>query len=554
MPDLEQLHRLLIARGNLVVEPVLAHPQQEVRHATADSRQVRAGGLFVAHVGRTVDGHDFIPAALAAGAATVLGAESVDRFAERCRRAGQPPVPYLQVHSSAQALAQAAALVAGFPARALRMAGITGTDGKTTSTALLASMLRATPEAGSQSGSAAPATARVGLISTLGISLGGPVAETGYHVTTPDAGEVQQALRNMVTAGCQYAVLECTSHGLDQERVAETEMDVVGVTNVAHEHLDYHGSFDAYLQAKCRILDLLSDGPGRVALANAEDACSLQALGRRAMALNAARPRAMAVRSYGLGSEPGWTFQGSDLQQCRSGISLTLHGPGLHAVPLRAALWGRFNAQNALLAAAMAHTLGATPHQMAAGLASFRGLTGRMERLELGQPYTAIVDFAHSPQALQHALQTIRQHMRLVPGTGRLIAVFGSAGLRDPGKRQLLGAVSARLADHVVITAEDPRSESLETICAAIEEGFNAVPTTATCEIEPDRARALEKATALARAGDVVAAFGKGHERSMCFGETEYPWSDQQALRLAIQRQLGHSTDRKAVVYQLPTR
>ena len=553
MPDLEQLHRLLTAKGNLAGEPVLAQPQQKVLHATADSRQVRAGGLFVAHVGRTVDGHDFIPEALAAGVATVLGTESMDRFAERCRQTGQPPVPYLHVHSSARALAQAAALVAGFPARALRMAGITGTDGKTTSTALLASMLRAVPEAGPKSGSV-PATARVGLISTLGISLGGPVAETGYHVTTPDAGEVQQALRNMVTAGCEYAVVECTSHGLDQERVAETEMDVVGVTNVAHEHLDYHGSFDAYLQAKCRILDLLSDGPGRVALANAEDAFSLQALCRRARALNATRPAAVEVRSYGLGSEPGWTFQGSDLQQRRSGISLTLQGPGLHAVPLRSALWGRFNAQNVLLAAAMAHTLGVTSSQMAAGLASFRGLKGRMERLELGQSYTAIVDFAHSPQALQSALQTIRQHMRFVPGTGRLIAVFGSAGLRDPGKRSLLGAVSARLADHVVITAEDPRSESLETICAEIEAGFNAVQTAATCEIEPDRARAMEKATALARAGDVVAVFGKGHERSMCFGETEYPWSDQQALRLAIQRQLGHSTDTKAVVYQLPTR
>ena len=552
MPNLEQLRRLLIARGNLATEPVLAHPQQEVSHATADSRRVQVGGLFVAHAGRTVDGHNFIPAALAAGAATVLGAESVDRFEQRCRQAGQPPVSYFQVHSSARARAQVAALTAGFPAHELQMAGITGTDGKTTSTALLAAMLGAAPVAAPKSGSVP--TARVGLISTLGISLGGPVSETGYHVTTPDADEVQQALRNMVTAGCQYAVVECTSHGLDQERVAETEMDVVGVTNVAHEHLDYHGSFDAYLQAKCRILDLLSDGLGRVAFANAEDSLSLKALRRRATELNATRPEAVAVRSYGLGSEPGWTFQSSDLQLARSGMSLTLQGPGLKNIPLCSSLWGRFNAQNVLLAAAMAYTLGATPSQMAAGLASFKGLKGRMERLELGQPYTAIVDFAHSPQALQNALQTIRHHMQFATGTGRLIAVFGSAGLRDPGKRQLLGAVSARLADHVVITAEDPRSESLETICAEIEEGFNSVQTTATCEIEADRARAMEKATSLARAGDVVAAFGKGHERSMCFGETEYPWSDQQALRLAIQRQLGHGTDTKAVVYQLPTR
>jgi len=549
MPNLEQLHRLLTARGNLAAEPVLTRPRQEVAHATADSRRVRADGLFVAHAGRTVDGHDFIPAALAAGTAVVLGTEAPSRFEERCQRAGRLPVPYLQVHSSARALAQAAALTAGFPARELQTAGITGTDGKTTSTALLASMLRADPGV---EGELAPA--RVGLISTLGISLGGPVVETGYHVTTPDAEEVQQALRDMVTAGCRYAVVECTSHGLDQERVAETEMDVVGVTNVTHEHLDYHGSFDAYLQTKCRILDLLSDGPGRVALANAEDACSLNALCRRATALNATRPEPLEVRSYGLGAEPGWTFRGSDLLQQRSGMSLTLHGPGLQAVALRSAMWGRFNAQNILLAAAMAHTLGATAHQIVAGLAACRGLQGRMEKLELGQPYTAIVDFAHSPQALRNALLTIRQYMQWAARPGRLIAVFGSAGLRDPGKRQLLGAVGARLADHVVITAEDPRSENLDTICAEIAEGFNAVQTAATYEIEPDRARAMERATARARAGDVVAAFGKGHERSMCFGETEYPWSDQQALSLAIQRQLGHGTDPRALVYQLPTR
>ncbi len=550
MPQLEQLHRLLTARGNLAAQAVLTHPQQEIRCTTADSRRVRAGGLFVAHTGRTVDGHDFIPAALAAGAAVVLGTESRAQFEERCRQAGRPPVAYLQVHNSARARAQAAALIAGFPSRRLRMAGITGTDGKTTSTALLAAMLRAAPVAESHAG-ATPAAARVGLISTLGISLGGAVAETGYHVTTPDADEVQQALRDMVTAGCQYAIVECTSHGLDQERVAETEMDVVGVTNVTHEHLDYHDSFEAYLQAKCRILDLLSPGPGRVVWANAEDPGSLQALCHRAGELNALRPEALEVRSFGLGTG---TFQGADLQQTPSGLSLTLQSPGLDAIPLRSAMWGRFNAQNVLLAAAMAYTLGATPHQMATGLVSFRGLKGRMERLDLGQPYTALVDFAHSPHALHHALQTIRQHMRFATRRGRLIAVFGSAGLRDPGKRPLLGAVGARLADHVVITAEDPRSEDLEAICAAIAEGFNAVPTTATYEIEPDRARAMEKATALARAGDVVAAFGKGHERSMCFGETEYPWSDQQALRLAIGKQLGHVPDTRAAVYRLPTR
>ncbi len=552
MPSLEQLHSLLIARDNLAASVVLAHPQLQISHTTADSRLVNKGGIFVAHAGLKVDGHEFIPEALVAGAAAVLGAEPFDGFLARCRRAGRSPVPYFQVHSSARANAQAAALVAGFPARRLLMAGITGTDGKTTSSALLASILRAAPRPAK--GQVPSNSIKVGLISTLGISLGGPVIETGYHVTTPDAGEVQQALADMVTAGCKCAVVECTSHGLDQERVSETEMDVVGVTNVAHEHLDYHGSLEAYLDAKCRILDLLAEVPGRVAVANAEDLFSLNALEEKAAELNTGRQHALEVRSYGLGTQANWTYRGSHVRLAQGGLTLNLAGPDLDIAALRTSMWGRFNARNILLAAAMAHSLGATASQIATGLATFGGLKGRMQRLELGQTFTALVDFAHSPQALQNALQTIRQHMVLATGTGRLIAVFGSAGLRDPGKRQKMGVISARLADHVVITAEDPRTESLDAICSEIAEGFVSAQTKATFEIEPDRARAMEKAVNLARAGDVVVAFGKGHERSMCFGETEYPWSDQQALSWAIRGLQGGTVDTSVDVFKLPTR
>lgn len=552
MPNLEQLLRLLTARDNLAVQSVLAHPLQKLSHVSADSRRVKKGGLFVARAGLTVDGHNCIPEALSAGAAAVIGAEPADQFVVRCETAGLSPVSYIQVRCGARAMAQAAALIAGFPARSLQTVGITGTDGKTTTAALLASILKAAPVHGSVSnnGSLAP---RVGLISTLGISYGDDMSDTGYHVTTPDAEDVQQALKHMLEAGCKYAVVECTSHGLDQERVAETEMDVVGVTNVAHEHLDYHGSLDAYMHAKCRILDLLAEGPGRVAIANAEDPFCLNALLSKAKVLNAVRRDAIEVRRFGLGSDPAWTYQGSELQLTQSGLALKLKDPELKSIPLQTSLWGRYSAQNILLAAGMARTLGATAYQLKAGLASFQGLKGRMEKIDLGQPFTAIVDFAHSPQALQNALQTIRQHMQFWPVAGRLIAVFGSAGLRDPAKRPMMGKIGARMADHVFITAEDPRSEDLETICAEIAEGFILAQTAATYEIEPDRARAIEKATAMAREGDTVVTLGKGHERSMCFGETEFPWSDQQALRLAIEKRQGLSVDLNAKVYKLPT-
>lgn len=552
MPNLEQLHKLLNARGNLAVQSVLSRPGQDLRHVTADSRRIRKGGLFVAQTGSTVDGHDFIAAALSAGAGAVLGAESAFQFEGRCREAGQSEVPYIQVRSSAQALAQAAALLAGFPARSLKMLGVTGTDGKTTTAALLAAMLRVAPGQSSESDTCDPES-RVGLISTLGKDLGNGMSDTGYHVTTPDADEVQQALKSMLASGCKFAIVECTSHGLDQERVAETEMDAVGVTNVAHEHLDYHGGLDAYLQAKCRILELLADGPGRVALTNAEDPFSHSAFLSKARELNAKRLQALEIRNYGMCSTQSCTYQGTDLQFSSAGLAFEMKDPDLDSIPLRSSLWGRFNAQNVLLAAALARTQGATAHQLRAGLGAFKGLKGRMEKLDLGQPYTAIVDFAHSPQALQSALQTIRQHMQFSSVRGRLIAVLGSAGQRDPGKRAMMGEISARLADHLIITAEDPRQERLETICDEIAEGFNSAQTRSAYVVEHDRARAMDKAAALASSGDVVVAFGKGHERSMCFGETEFPWSDQQALSLAIRKRLGHVVDLNADVYKLPT-
>lgn len=548
MATLDALRALLQARGNLAMPTVLSHPALPCRHVAWDHRAVQSGSLFVAKRGQAVDGHDFIPAALAAGAACVLGTETARQFAARCQAAGQPVRPYLHIRDSQRAYAQASALACDFPARRLVTAGITGTDGKTTSVGLLASILAQTPDRDG----AAP----VGTISTMGITSRSGTQDSGYHVTTPDAWEVQDALRQMVKTGCRYAVLECTSHGLAQHRVDETEMNAVGVTHITHEHLDYHGTFERYVQAKCSLLDRLGDslepGPGPAAILNRDDAPGCRALLQRMTELQAVRQHSIAVQTYGLDmAEAERGYWASGLELGPYGMQMAIAGPGLPRQICRSPLLGRFNAANILLAAALGHALGCTPHRIRCGVAAFQGIEGRMQRIDLGQDFMAIVDFAHSPASLDHALTAMRS---LMDARSRLIAVFGSAGLRDRAKRHLMGAVGARRANHVIVTAEDPRTESLEDICQAVAEGVRSAGTDTTWEIVPDRARALERAVALATAGDVVAAFGKGHERSMCFGETEYAWSEQTAMANAIRKRLDLPVAPDDCIYHLPTR
>ncbi len=550
MATLDELRGLLQARHNLADPAPLHHPDLPISHVTWDHREVRQDSLFLAKRGLLVDGHDFIPAAIAAGAHIVLGTESVAHFRWRCRQAGVNPTPYLQVGDSQQAYAQAAALSFDFPARQLRTVGITGTDGKTTSTALLAQILTTSGHT-------------VGTISTLGITHPGQSYDSGLHITTPDAWVVQQELRHMVNAGCQYAVLECTSHGLAQHRVDETVLDAVGVTNVTHEHLDYHGTFEHYLQTKCNILNLLADTPYAepmpVAILNGDDIRSTTAMQARVATLASKRRTPIQVRRYrqtvdDVPTEPV-AYQASHVQLTLQGLQLRVQGSPQGVWHLQSRLLGQFNVSNILLAVALGHTLGVPPHQIRAGVRAFAGVEGRMQRIELGQDFLAIVDFAHSPGSLDAALAALRTCLpSTVRPRGRLITVFGCAGLRDHAKRQLMGAVSAHKSDYVIVTAEDPRTENLDEICAAIVEGIQGTDRGTPWEIVPDRAAALERAVELATAGDIVAAFGKGHERSMCFGETEYAWSDQLAMTNALRKRLGLNVSVHDCVYQLPTR
>lgn len=497
-----QLNELLAHLGIRAAQDV------EITTITVDSREVIEGALFVAVPGANVDGHDFIGEAVAAGAVAVIG--------ERAPSAVAPTidVPYVQVADAREAFGRLHAAWQGFPARHLTLVGVTGTDGKTTTVNLIHTLLSAAGRC-------------AGMISTVNARIGDRSRSTGLHVTTPPADEIQRYLAEMVEAEMTHAVLEVTSHGLAQQRLAGCTFDVAVITNVTHEHLDYHGSMEAYLDAKARLFRNLmaharkGDQP-RAAVLNADDSVSYDYL------------RAIPVdRQYSYGVEnPSADVVARDVRHDAAGLRFTLRSPWGEA-ELRTPLVGLYNVHNALAAITVALSLGVPLTTIAAALAVFHGVPGRMERIDAGQSFTAIVDFAHTPNALRRALETAQD---LVVGRGRVIVVFGSAGLRDREKRRLMGAVAAAHADLTVITAEDPRTEPLDEILAAIVAPLHEAGRREGVDFwrVADRGAALRQAVALARPGDVVLACGKGHEQSMCFGATEYPWDDRKALRLAL--------------------
>ncbi len=512
-------------------------------HITADSRDVRPGSLFVAVPGDKVDGHRFIGDAVKRGAVAVIGtATHADLLA---REIGLDGTPYVQVLDARPALAILSAALHNFPSRALTVIGVTGTDGKTTTCSILESILdEATRDEHDPSD-----PGRVGVITTVGARIRGEAQETGLHVTTPDAPQVQQFLAQMRDAGCTHAIVESTSHGLAQQRVAAVDFDVAAVTNITHEHLDYHGTRDAYVAAKARLFEMLFESPAkplagldgqdipRAAVLNADDEGSYEALQQ---AIEDCESDCHVIRlAYALNDNTA-AVRATDIDAQPDRTRFRLHWwNGDFDVETR--LIGDFNVYNILCAATAALALGVPAEAVQRGVARMAGVLGRMERIDRGQDFLALVDFAHSPASLERALLTLRE--LITPSKtgepGRLIAIFGSAGLRDHAKRGLMGQVSGRLADFTVITAEDPRTEDLDEINAAIAEGVRQQASDNAFVIVTDRAEAIRYAIDLARAGDVVAVFGKGHERSMCFGEIEYPWSDQAAVETALDHRMA---------------
>jgi UDP-N-acetylmuramoyl-L-alanyl-D-glutamate--2,6-diaminopimelate ligase len=482
-------------------------PDVPIRGITLDSRQVKPGDLFVALTGGNVDGHQFIGDAVRRGASAVVGSRPITGYS----------VPYLKVKNARRSLAWISAALYDHPGRKLVVIGVTGTDGKTTTCNLIYRILLA-------------AGLKAGMISTVNAVIGKEVLDTGFHVTTPEAPNIQGYLAKMVAAGLTHVVLETTSHGLHQDRVTGSEVDVAVVTNITHEHLDYHGSYEAYLKAKGILLEMLlktnekSFGNPRVAVLNHDDHSFKYLSGIKVG----------ARITYGI--EAGADLVAEEIRYSPTGIDFSVSS-GVEPFKIHCQLAGAFNVENCLAAIGATHSALHLPAEaVSKGIASLAGIPGRMERIDLGQSFTAIVDFAHTPNALKAALESLRPMTR-----GRLIAVYGSAGLRDQQKRRMMAETSAKLADITILTAEDPRTENLEHILKEMAAGAvsqGGIEGESFFRV-PDRGEAIRQAVRMAKEGDVVVACGKGHEQSMCFGETEYPWDDRSAMRAALSELMG---------------
>ncbi len=486
----------------------LEHCSINITGVAYDSRRVQPGNVFVALEGINTNGHDYIAAAIERGASAVIGSRPLEGLS----------TPYIRVQDTRHALAYLSAAFYRFPARRMTVIGVTGTDGKTTTTNLLFKILL---EAGK----------RVGMVSTVNAVIGDEVIDTGFHVTTPEAPDVQRYLARMLAAGLTHVVLEATSHGLAQHRVSGCEFDIGIITNITHEHLDYHGSYEAYWEAKGSLFAGLSKttfkprGNPRLAVLNLDDR-SYKYLRQLTEVKQVA---------YSL-EKTDTDIYATNIRHSPDGLHFDVHVAGAQ-FSLTSPLIGTHNVSNCLAAVGAAYYgLGVSPEAICAGIQRLHSIPGRMELIDCGQDFIAVVDFAHTPNALLRALQAARALTH-----GRVLAVFGSAGLRDRQKRRLMAEISAEMADMSFLTAEDPRSESLEEILAemadAVRSKGGVEKQTFTCI--PDRGAAIMSAVRAARPGDVVIACGKGHEQSMCFGETEYPWDDRTAMRAALAQHLG---------------
>jgi UDP-N-acetylmuramoyl-L-alanyl-D-glutamate--2,6-diaminopimelate ligase len=470
--------------GPEIADPEITDPEitdPEITDIVLSSKEASPGALFACVPGNRADGHNFAADAVDRGAVAVL-----------CERHLDLPVPQVQAPSVRRALGPVAAAFWGHPARAMRVVGVTGTNGKTTTCALLASIFEANGW-------------RPGVIGTL----------TGER-TTPEAPALQRELARMRDAGALAVAMEVSSHALDQHRVSGTDFSAAVFTNLSQDHLDYHRTMEAYFAAKAQLFE---QGQVGVAVINREDQWGarlvelLSGSDIRVVPFGAADASEVAI------GERGSVF-------CWRGRRLELNLPG------------RFNIINAVGAATTARELGISWEAISVGLASVPPVRGRFEAVDEGQPFAVLVDFAHTPIALGEALRAARELTGKGPGTapslrGRVILVFGAGGDRDRGKRPLMGKVAAELADVVVITSDNPRDERPLAIIEEVASGAEGV---GTALVDVDRARAITGALQTARAGDVVLIAGKGHETGQDFGTHIEPFDDVAVARDALRR------------------
>ena len=520
----------------------------EILAVTHDSRVAAPGTLFAALPGLKADGRRFVADAVTRGAVAALGLAPAPAAAS---------VPYLEVENPRRSAGLMAALLAGRPSERLVMAGVTGTSGKTTTAYLLEGLL-----AGRH-----PRRGFYGTIVYRGA--GGDAAAIASPHTTPEATELQPMLQALVTDGGTAAIMECSSHALVLERLAGCAFDVAVFLNLSREHLDFHRDMDDYFDAKVRLFGLLK--PRGKAVVNLGDTYGLKlasrvdagrtvgfflegeegsaAEGGAVAAANAAARGLFAtvlgratLKTTGthLDIEVSFSLSSSSPFEEKNTVSeaplkLQKDGQTRTLLTVDSPLLGRPNAENLLAAAATGLALGLSPAEIAAGLGAVTSVPGRLEMVPNALGVTVLVDYAHKPAALEGVLKTVRT-IAAARG-GRVIAVFGCGGDRDKGKRPEMGRIAALLADEVVVTSDNPRSEDPEAILREVRAGVEATGKTARYVV--DRREALAEAFSLARAGDVVLVAGKGHETAQLVGGLALPFDDRLVARALLEKRAG---------------
>jgi UDP-N-acetylmuramoyl-L-alanyl-D-glutamate--2,6-diaminopimelate ligase len=492
--DMESLAELLSAVPYDVLQGSSA---RSIAGVTANSRKVDAGWAFVAIVGSQSDGHDFIPQALQRGAAVIIVERAVPH-------ALPPAVSVIRVRDGRRALASMAAAWHHHPSHELQLVGVTGTNGKTTSTYLLEAMWRAHGVTS-------------GVLGTVSYRYAGH--DQPADQTTPAPEALQSLLRQMVEARVSHCAMEVSSHALSQERVWGCRFAAALFTNLTQDHLDFHADMDAYYRAKARLFTEYQPG---VAVVNRDDAA-----GQKLMA----DTRSPTI-TYGLTAAADVSVD--QLRMDAQGIEMGARVCGV-SIKLHSRLVGRHNVYNILGALATATGLGLDLQVAVRGVEQLRTVPGRFERVDAGQPFSVLVDYAHTADALRNVLMAARGI-----ATGRVIIVFGAGGDRDRQKRPQMGRIAAECADMAFITSDNPRTEAPLDIIRAIEAGYREVGQATTYHIIEERAEAIRAALQLGQSGDVVVIAGKGHEPYQLIGSRRLPFDDRQVARKALQA-LGYS-------------
>ncbi|MCM1451278.1 MAG: UDP-N-acetylmuramoyl-L-alanyl-D-glutamate--2,6-diaminopimelate ligase [Clostridium sp.] len=477
----------------------LDNARLEVAGITANSRQVRPGYVFVAVPGTVVDGHQYIKSAISAGAIAVVCEQEQDGI----RGLGADIVVTPDTH---KAIGELASLFYGHPSSKMTLIGVTGTNGKTTIATLLYDMARLFGH-------------KAGLISTVATKIDG--VETPSDHTTPDPVSLNAMMADMVEAGCDFCAMEVSSHAADQKRIAGLQFNGGIFTNLTRDHLDYHKTFANYLAAKKSFFDALP--PAAFALSNIDDRngeVMMQNTKARKLTYALQRPADYACRI---------------MEDRLDGMKLMLKRKGMKEEEVDTMFTGRFNAYNLTAVYGACLALGFDPHETLVKLSMLRPVTGRMQTLHSPQGITAVIDYAHTPDAIANALKALDETMRAADGkkSGRIITVFGAGGNRDKGKRPMMAAEACKLSDLIIITSDNPRFENPAEIAAEVLAG---VPQDKAdiAEVVIERGMAIRRAVELAKRGDVILIAGKGHETTQVIGDQSIHFSDLEETKEAL--------------------